>query len=128
MRVLIDTHIFLWWITDNERLSRKLRKIIANSRNEIYLSAASTWEISIKYQLGRLVFKEPPEIFIPEQISINGMKTLPVEISHTLYVYKLADHHRDPFDRLLIAQSILEDLPVMTTDKIFKKYKRNLIS
>lgn len=127
MKILLDTHIFLWWINDDKRLSKRFRELIADTQNEIYLSAASCWEIAIKSQLGRISFKEPIEKFIPEQISVNGFRPLPIEVSHALYVYNLPSHHSDPFDRLLIAQSILEGIPLMTTDKVFKKYKIPLI-
>jgi len=128
MKALLDTHIFLWWITDDNRLTDKIRKVISDGRNVIYLSAVSCWEIAIKYQMGRVVFREKPESLIPSEMIKNGIKALPIEISHTLHVYTLPPHHRDPFDRLLISQAILEDMPILTTDPVIKRYDVTVIS
>ena len=122
MRALLDTQASLWWITDSELLSLRAREVIAGSGSELFFSAASAWEIAIKAQRGRLQLPDRPGRFIPEQLSLNAFDPLPVELSHALQVYHLPDHHRDPFDRLLVAQSQLEDLPILTSDPQFSRY------
>jgi PIN domain nuclease of toxin-antitoxin system len=123
MKALLDTHTFLWWITDDPRLSTKVREIIGEGANELYLSAASGWEMAIKVSLGRLRLPDALERFIPEQLALNAIKSLPVQMSHALRVYALPDYHRDPFDRLLIAQAQLEDLPILTRDTQIARYQ-----
>jgi PIN domain nuclease of toxin-antitoxin system len=123
MRYLLDTHTFLWWITDDDRLSSNARDLLRDRRNILYLSAASAWEISIKASLGRLEFAGDPEKMIPEQMAMNAIEALPIQISHALHVHVLPHHHRDPFDRLLVAQSQLEDLPLITDDIEISRYK-----
>ena len=104
MRALLDTHTFLWWITDSPELSQSARNAIGDSTNELSLSAASGWEIAIKTKLGRLGIAGDPEKLIPEQMALNAIDGLPVQMSHALHVFQLPDLHRDPFDRILIAQ------------------------
>ncbi len=123
MRALLDTHVFLWWITDAPQLPSPVRDVIADGRNELFLSAASCWEIAIKAQLGKLTLPARPDVFIADQMTSNAVQGLPVEASHALHVFHLPSHHRDPFDRMLIAQSQLENLPIITSDPLFSKYK-----
>jgi PIN domain nuclease of toxin-antitoxin system len=123
MRALLDTHTFLWWTTDDPRLSKKAREIISEGNNELYLSAASGWEMAIKARLGRLRLPDGLERFVPEQLALNGIESLPVQMSHTLHVHVLPDHHRDPFDRLLVAQAQLESLPILTRDPYIARYQ-----
>lgn len=127
MNFLLDTHVFLWWITDDPRLSPRARRIIADGRNRIFLSAASGWEIAIKARLGRLELPDDLERFILNQLAVNAIDVLPVQMSHALHVYKLPDHHRDPFDRLLIAQAQLEKLRILTADAQFSKYRVEVV-
>ena len=127
MRALLDTHVFLWWITDDQRLSSQVREIIADGTNEILFSAASGWEIAIKTRLGRLQLPDNPEIFISEQLELNAIEVLPVQIGHALHVYQLPSHHRDPFDHLLIAQAQLEKLPILTADPQISRYPVEVI-
>lgn len=127
MRVLLDTQIFLWWIMDSPLLLQPARDIIADGSNELFLSAASGWEIAIKTRLGRLQLPDIPERFIPEQLSRNNISSLPVLMSHALRVYHLPSHHQDPFDRLLVAQSQLENLPILTADPNIAKYDVQII-
>ena len=127
MKALLDTHVFLWWITDDQRLSSRVREIIADGTNEILFSAASGWEIAIKTRLGRLQLPNDPEIFIPEQLELNAIEVLPVQIGHALHVYQLPSHHRDPFDHLLIAQAQLEKLPILTADPQISRYPVEII-
>lgn len=122
MRYLLDTHTFLWWIIDDPRLPVPVRALIQNPENRIIFSVASAWEISIKTQLGRLVFEDDIAEFIPRQISRNGFDTLPIGLRHTLEVFHLPPLHRDPFDRLLVAQARTEGLPLLTADPLIAQY------
>jgi PIN domain nuclease of toxin-antitoxin system len=122
MRVLLDTHIFLWWIDNNKQLSPTARNIIGDGQNELFFSAASGWEIAIKTQIGKLKLPTNLQQFMVEQLRRNAITSLPIQLSHTLHVYTLPLLHRDPFDRLLVAQSQLEDLPILTTDRQIEQY------
>jgi PIN domain nuclease of toxin-antitoxin system len=123
MKVLLDTHAFLWWITDDPRLSPRAREIIADGANVLFLSAPSGWEIAIKAKLRGLRLPDEPERFILKQLESNAIEVLPVQMSNALHVYALPDHHRDPFDRLLIAQAQLEKLPILTADPQISRYE-----
>ena len=127
MRALLDTHAFLWWITNDPRLSKKVREIISDGENELFLSVASGWEMAIKAGLGRLQLPPNPEHFILEQMALNAIESLPVQMSHALHVYKLPAHHRDPFDRMLIAQAQLQNLPILTVDPQIARYSVKVI-
>lgn len=122
MKILLDTHAFLWWITDDVKLSEFARKMMADGKNTLLLSAASAWEIAIKARLGRLKIPDPPDRFISEQMFQNTIQALPIQMSHALHVYHLPPHHQDPFDRLLIAQAELEGLTLLSSDQQMKKY------
>ncbi len=121
-RFLLDTHIFLWWISDNPKLYEAAGKTIADPKNELYLSAASTWEMVNKSKLGRLSLTETPEAFIRKQLYFNNIKSLDITVEHTLAVSALPLIHKDPFDRLLIAQATLEGLVIITDDEWIRKY------
>ena len=122
MKLLLDTHSFLWWIADDRRLAASARAIIADPANELFLSAASGWEISIKCRIGKLQLAEGPETFIPRHLSANSVQSLPVQMDHALRVFSLPPLHRDPFDRLLVAQSQLERMPLITADPLVSQY------
>lgn len=122
MRYLLDTHTFLWWIADDPRLSSTARLIIRDAENQILFSAASAWEIAIKAQLGRLDFVHDPSELIPRLIAENALLGLPIEVSHALQVLKLPLPHRDPFDRILVAQAQVERLPILTADPLIAQY------
>ncbi len=122
MRVLLDTHVFLWWISDSPELSDDAREVLADGRNEPIFSAVSGWEIAIKTGLGKLELPGAPGKFVNEQLSRNDLEILPIHLRHALGVYELPDHHRDPFDRLLISQSVLEKLPILTADPKIHRY------
>ena len=122
MRCLLDTHIFIWWIVDDPRLGRPARDAIADPANRLYLSAASTWEIMIKARLGKLALPECPEAFIDRQLGANAMEPLPITVQHTMGLKSLEDVHKDPFDRMLIAQANDEDMVLITDDPLIKKY------
>lgn len=122
MRILLDTHTFLWWIMNDPRLSASAFRSIEDGRNEAFLSAASAWEIAIKCQVGKLLLPSKPQQFVAEHLSRNGFSPLPINLSHALYVFELPNLHRDPFDRMLVAQSKLENVPILTADEQIKQY------
>jgi len=127
MRYILDTHTFLWWITDLDLLSEHARHVIQDGDNTLYLSAASGWEIAIKARLGRLQLTGEPEKVIPEQMSLNAIQGLPIQMGHALRVHSLPDHHRDPFDRMLVAQSQVEGLPILTADPQIDQYEVDVV-
>lgn len=127
MRALLDTHAFLWWLTDDPQLPQNVRDIIADGNNELYFSAASCWEIAIKAQLGKLALPDKPAAFISDQLAVNGVQSLPIQSSHALHVFNLPALHRDPFDRMLIAQAQLENMPIITSDPLIALYEVQLL-
>jgi PIN domain nuclease of toxin-antitoxin system len=127
MKALLDTHTFLWWNMDEPRLSEKARAFILDGRNELYFSAASAWEIAIKVERGRLYLPEVPQEYVGKRLVLHQIHPLPIEISHALHVHELPPLHRDPFDRLLVAQSLLENLPILTSDPDIHQYEVNII-
>lgn len=127
MRAILDTHTFLWWLTDDPQLSPRARKVISRGDNKLFLSAASGWEMAIKAALGKLIFPGNLRSFVLEQLTVNGFDSLPVEMFHALHVSTLPVIHRDPFDRLLIAQAQLEKLPILTSDHQIGRYDVEVI-
>ena len=127
MKVLIDTHTFLWMITADKRLSPKARKVLTTGSNELLLSTASAWEIMLKWGAGKLKLTGGPTVFLREQLAQNGIRILPVELAHVLRVEELLPIHRDPFDRLLVAQAIEEDVPILTADETIQRYPAKTI-
>lgn len=127
MKYLLDTHTFLWWNLEDPQLSARVREIITNGGNEIFLSAASAWEIAIKAAKGRLTLPDDPAQYIAERMSLYRFQSLPVQISHACLVYRLPSHHSDPFDRLLIAQSQVEGLPLLSGDSEIARYDVEII-
>lgn len=127
MNVLLDTHAFLWWVVDEPQLSNTAKAIIADQSNAIYVSVISAWEIIIKERIGKLILPEPPETYIPSRLASNQFISLNVQIQHVLQIATLPDHHRDPFDRLLIAQSQVENIPLLTVDHQIRQYSVNVI-
>lgn len=127
MRVLLDTHCWLWWIAEPQRLGTAAHSIFADSTNELLLSVASLWEISIKYGIGKLTLPETPEVFVPPRLRRDRITLLPVKPEHSLQVWSLPLHHKDPFDRMLITQAQHDQLPVMTADPLFTQYEISLI-
>jgi len=123
MKYLLDTHAFLWFVTADNRLSQKAKSIISDRKNDVYFSAASAWELSIKIRLGRLTLEEDLEAFIVNQLAENSFHALSVTIIHSIYTSKLPDIHKDPFDRMIIAQSQVDDMSLISRDKNIKKYK-----
>jgi len=122
MRALLDTHTFLWWINNDPRLSERCREIISDSGNEVLFSAVSAWEIAVKSRRGRLTLPEETEPYIREQLTRNRFEVLPIDLMHALRVALLPDHHKDPFDRMLVAQAQVEDLTILTVDSEIVRY------
>jgi len=127
VRVLLDTHTFLWWVLDRPQVSDRAREIIADGRNELLFSAASGWEIAIKADLGKLEVPGDLERFLTEQLTRNAVETLPIYLSHALHTHTLPGHHRDPFDRLLVSQAFLEKLPLLSADPQISRYPVEVI-
>ncbi|WP_131746667.1 type II toxin-antitoxin system VapC family toxin [Frankia sp. Cppng1_Ct_nod] len=121
-RYLLDTQVWLWLLAEPRRLRDDVCDLLADAANEILLSAASSWEISIKYRLGKLVLPEPPRSYVPDRMRRSGTTPLAIEHDHVLRVAELPDHHRDPFDRLLVAQAQTLDIPLVTADTQLQAY------
>ena len=122
MRILLDTHCWLWLQATPERIPGDVLEALASPENDLFLSAASAWEIAIKYGLGRLPLPHPPHQYVQSRMATSGAAPLPVEIRHAVQVASLPSHHRDPFDRLLIAQAQLEHLTLLTADAQLEAY------
>lgn len=123
MRILLDTQVWLWMLATPDRFSGDARARLENGETELLLSAASTWEISIKAGLGKLELPGPPNRVVPAMMRQTRVEALPISVSHTLRVAGLPLHHRDPFDRILVAQAQLEDVPIMTADPALARYE-----
>ncbi len=121
-RYLIDTHVWLWMQSDPDRLRDETRALVQDVRNNVLFSAASAWEIVVKYRLGKLRLPEAPASYVPDRMRRSGTSPLPVEHAHVLRGAELPDHHRDPFDRLLIAQAQLLGLSIVTADDKLSAY------
>ena len=119
--MLLDTHVFLWLQTEPERLERQL-PVVEDERNRLFLSAASSWEIAIKYALGRLPLPESPSAYVPKRMRSVGAEALNIEHGHALAVATLAPRHGDPFDRLLVAQALSLDMTILTADELIAGY------
>jgi PIN domain nuclease of toxin-antitoxin system len=127
MKLLLDTHIFIWWADEPEKLSPVALSALEDEKNSLILSVASVWEIQIKSQLGKLTLSQPLKEVIESQQAINDLQVLPIELTHALALDSLPLHHKDPFDRLLIAQSIVEDVMLVTADDKFSAYTAKLL-
>lgn len=122
MNLLLDTHIFLWFISGDARLLGSLRQIIRNPENDVYMSVVSIWEVIIKYGLGKLPLPEPPEIYLPKQRRLHLIQSLPVDEDSVSQLSKLPLLHRDPFDRMLISQALQYNLTIATVDNAIRAY------
>lgn len=127
MRLLLDTHIFIWWADEPDKLSSTALSALEDKTNDLILSVVSIWEIQIKIQLGKLKLSQPLKELIESQQETNDLRILPIELAHVLALDALPFHHKDPFDRLLIAQSILEDMTLATVDQKFSAYPVKLL-
>jgi PIN domain nuclease of toxin-antitoxin system len=122
MRLLLDTHTFLWWVEDSPRLPRRFHAAIAEPANDVFVSAVTVWEIAIKRRTGRIAFSGG----IVEEIRSHGFQPLPIALGHTEAVEDLPVFHRDPFDRMLVAQAMVEEIILLTVDAQIIKYAPNV--
>jgi PIN domain nuclease of toxin-antitoxin system len=120
---LLDTHVLLWALQDDPRLSRRIREILLKGQDRLLWSAASTWELSIKASLGRIRFAKPLSEYLPMKLAAEGIETLHISSDHAARTETLPLHHRDPFDRLLVAQAQLEDATLITSDVRMREYE-----
>lgn len=128
MRLLLDSHTFLWWVRNDPALRRRARALIADVDHDCYVSHASIWEMAIKASLGKLTLPSPAERFVATQCEINGFHLLPIALAHIGLVELLPFHHRDPFDRLLVAQARIEGLTLVSRDPRLKAYGIAVVS
>lgn len=126
MKYLLDTHVWLWWYLEPERLDAKTLRLLEDGEAELFFSAASTWEIAIKYRLGKLKLKAPPEAFLPIELARDAIRPLSISMAHAFQAGALPPHHQDPFDRMLIAQAQLENMTLVTADQHFSDYRVRL--
>lgn len=122
MRILLDTHAFLWWIDESERLSRKARDCLFDPKHHFFLSLASVWELAIKVRIAKINLSEPLDHFVSHEMRQNKFRLLSITLQHATGVASLPLHHRDPFDRLLISQALAEGMPILGADRIFDFY------
>lgn len=122
MNYLVDTHALLWWIRGEEKLSVNARNALSQAVGSVFVSVASLWEMALKIKLGKLQMPDPFDTYILKQIQINRMEILPIHAPHVFETMNLPPHHRDPFDRLLIAQARKEDLMLISQDQAFNSY------
>lgn len=127
MRILLDTQIFLWVLTEPKRLGENTKLLLRSQKNQLYFSAASSWEICIKASLGKLPLPEPPDNYISSRMANLNILPLDVKHYHSFVVYKLPLHHRDPFDRILIATAIAENIYLVSADPKFRRYDIDLL-
>ncbi len=123
MKALLDTHVFIWAISEARRLSPRVRQIIEDPENEVLVSAASAWEMAIKVSTGKLKIGGPAAVLVQRKLVEHRMTLLPIQLSHLEALEKLPLHHRDPFDRLLVAQAIDEEATLITVDAQLRRYK-----
>jgi PIN domain nuclease of toxin-antitoxin system len=124
---LLDTGVWLWSVGDPSRISRKARDVMADVSHEVFLSAVTSWEVAIKAASGKLHLPEPPDLYVPRRMASQGLRPLAVSHEHALTVFALPAYHRDPFDRLLIAQAKVEGMTLISADKIFDRYPVQLL-
>lgn len=122
MRFLLDTHAFLWWVSEPEKLSEVAQDFMTDGNNRLYWSAASSWEVAIKNGLGRLPLPEAPDIFIPAELLKNRVESLHITDAHAFRAAQLPRHHSDPFDRMLVAQAQIESIILISQDALLRKY------
>lgn len=122
MNVLLDTHVLIWWSISPSNLSENVYKLLDDQVNNLFFSLASIWEMQIKLQIGKLTLNLPLPELIEDQCKTNGLQLLPIETSHIYALNNLPSHHKDPFDRLLIAQGIVEQIPIVSIDEVFDNY------
>lgn len=122
MRFLLDTHVLIWWTGESSKISTTVKDLLMDQNNIFFVSFTSIWEIQIKSQLGKLELNVSLPKIIQDQQDINQFQLLPISLNHIYFLNNLPNHHRDPFDRLLISQSIVEQIPILSVDKLFDLY------
>ena len=122
MKYLLDTNVWLWTLWDPQRIARRAREEIGDLSHEVFLSAVTSWEIAIKAAAGKLTLPESPVSYVPRRMAEQGLRPLAVTHPHALAVFNLPSHHRDPFDRLLVAQATLEQMVLVTADRVVETY------
>ncbi len=127
MKLLLDTHVFIWSVLEPEKLSSQIVMLISSDDNDLFLSTASIWEMQIKIGIGKLHFDNLLSEIVAQQREINELKILPIKLKHIWQLNNLPLHHKDPFDRMIISQAITENLPILTIDNIFNQYPINTI-
>ncbi len=128
MKLLLDTHAWLWWISAPTRLRDETRNFISANTTKVFFSVVTSWEVVIKHGLGRLSLSEEPSQFIPKRIKRDQLTILPVKLEHTLEVARLPNHHKDPFDRLLVAQARVEGYTLVTSDQMVLQYPVQILN
>ena len=127
MKILLDTHAFIWWFNEPEKLSTKALAILTDRGHEVFLSVVSVWEMQIKMQAGKLKLAIPLRQLVREQVQTNGLRLLPVVLKHVLTLDSLPAHHKDPFDRLLVAQANVESVFLVSGDPMLSGYPVKLV-
>jgi len=127
MKYLLDTMVWIWSLGETEKIGREGLEILKKGESEVYLSAASSWEIIVKVRLGKFRLPEAPPRYIPKRLAEQGIQPLSVTLNHSLRVYDLPPHHHDPFDRMIIAQALAEKMVVLTSDRVFGKYPTEVV-
>jgi PIN domain nuclease of toxin-antitoxin system len=127
MKILLDTHIFLWFISGDSQLSTNVRDAIRDPDNEVYLSSVSVWEAIVKYQLGKLPLPESPETYLPKQRELHQIASLALDENSVIQLAKLPPLHRDPFDRMLICQALQNGLTIATVDTAVRSYSVSIL-
>ncbi|BAB77673.1 type II toxin-antitoxin system VapC family toxin [Anabaena sp. FACHB-709] len=122
MKLLLDTHVLIWSTGNPEKLSERVKNLLLDNNNSWIVSVASVWELQIKYQIGKLNLSSSLPNLIETQQRVNNLQILPIELSHIYALDSLPNHHRDPFDRIVIAQAISEKIPLLSTDTVFDAY------
>jgi PIN domain nuclease of toxin-antitoxin system len=122
MKLLLDTHTFLWLNNDVDQLSETVKRLCATGTHDFYLSIASAWEMQIKNQLGKLKLDVTVEEMVNKNQQENNIQLLPIDLAHISHLKRLPSHHKDPFDRIIIAQAILENMPIISVDQMFSDY------
>jgi PIN domain nuclease of toxin-antitoxin system len=127
LRYLLDTGVWLWSVGEPSRISRKARDVMADISHDVFLSAVTSWEVAIKAASGKLQLPEPPDLYVPRRMAAQGLRPLALSHEHALAAFALPAHHRDPFDRLLIAQAKVEEMTLISADRMFDRYPVQLL-
>lgn len=122
MKLLLDTHVFIWWTCDPDTIPAQTLKALQNSSNEVFFSSAVSWEVQIKLAIGKITFREPWETIVRREVEKNSFRVLPVTLEHTFSLQNLPPIHKDPFDRMLIAQALTEECILVTNDTLISDY------